>query len=294
MPFIYKITSPTGKIYVGSTVKKNVEHRWIAYKSLKCKQQRRIYHSLKKHGVESHNFEVITECSLDDMLRLECMYGEKYDVLGGNGLNLTLPMPTDTYASMREETRDKIRKTVISQFESKERREELSKIKKQWFIDNKERADEMFKKSKATKNTIENRKQNRDKRLNFIKNNPEKWEEMRRKTREKMQSNESRELRSELMKEWVKNNPKKHSEMIAKSIASRRTPQGIENNRAAQKKLYENGYKNPRCKKVICTVTGKVWDSVKETALDLGLNERTLAGRLSGRKKNNTSLIYKI
>lgn len=294
MPFIYKITSPTGKVYIGSTVKKNVEHRWIAYKSLKCKQQRRVYHSLKKHGVESHAFEVIAECSLEDVLRLECMYGEKYDVLGENGLNLALPMPTDTYASMRDETKEKIRKTVKKQFESKERREELSRIKKQWFIDNKERAKEISDKRKITKNTIENREHNRQKRLDFIKNNPEKWDEMNRKKTEKMRSDEHRKLRKELMKEWVKNNPEKHREMIDKSIASRRTPQGIENNRAAQKRLYENGYKNPCCKKVICTVTGKVWDSVKDAAIELGFNRSTLASKLNGSKKNKTTLIYKL
>lgn len=294
MPFIYKITSPSGKVYVGSTIRKNIEHRWVSYKSLRCKQQRKIYHSLKKYGVDSHKFEVIQECSLEDMIRLECMYGEKFDVLGENGLNLALPKATDTYQSMRDETREKIRQSAQKQFESEEQRQKISKIKKQWYKDNEEKANEMFKKSKATKNTIENRKQNKEKRLNFIKNNPEKWEEMRRKACEKLQSINYKESRSLSMKQWIKDNPDKYSEIMSKSIASRRTPQGIENNRKAQKKLYENGYRPPTCKKVICTKTGKVWDRVADAANELGFIRSTLTSKLNGSKKNNTSLIYKI
>lgn len=50
---IYKITSPTGKIYIGQSV--NIEKRWNSYyKNLSCKEQRIIYNSLKKHGFENY------------------------------------------------------------------------------------------------------------------------------------------------------------------------------------------------------------------------------------------------
>lgn len=105
MAFVYKITSPSGKIYIGSTSCKNVKHRWRPYKNLSCKNQRRLYNSLLKYGYINHKFEVVTECSIEDMYRLEAHYGMLYDVLGDNGLNLALPLKTELYNSRSEETK---------------------------------------------------------------------------------------------------------------------------------------------------------------------------------------------
>lgn len=57
--YIYKITNPKGKIYIGQTC--NIERRIKEYtrcnKSLK--NQRLIYFSLLKYGFENHKFEII-------------------------------------------------------------------------------------------------------------------------------------------------------------------------------------------------------------------------------------------
>ena len=46
---IYKITSPTNKIYIGQST--NIENRWNDYyKMIRCKRQTRLYNSLKKYG----------------------------------------------------------------------------------------------------------------------------------------------------------------------------------------------------------------------------------------------------
>ncbi|HEC36627.1 hypothetical protein LCGC14_1312370 [marine sediment metagenome] len=45
---IYKITSPTKKIYIGQSI--DINRRKIIYKNILCKLQRKIYNSLKKHG----------------------------------------------------------------------------------------------------------------------------------------------------------------------------------------------------------------------------------------------------
>lgn len=74
---IYKITSPSGKIYVGQAI--NINKRWnIDYKSLNCKGQPKIYHSLLKYGYESHKFEVIQECSLEQLNKLEIHWKQYY------------------------------------------------------------------------------------------------------------------------------------------------------------------------------------------------------------------------
>jgi len=40
---IYKIISPTNKIYIGQST--NIENRWIKYKCLDCKVQIKLYRS---------------------------------------------------------------------------------------------------------------------------------------------------------------------------------------------------------------------------------------------------------
>jgi group I intron endonuclease len=57
MAEIYKIVSPSNKIYIGQS--KNCEHRKIYYRTLNCKGQPKLYNSLKKYGWESHTFEIV-------------------------------------------------------------------------------------------------------------------------------------------------------------------------------------------------------------------------------------------
>jgi group I intron endonuclease len=58
---IYKITSPSKKIYVGQSI--DIERRFKEYKKLQCNQSLKLYNSLKKHGYENHIFEILEECS---------------------------------------------------------------------------------------------------------------------------------------------------------------------------------------------------------------------------------------
>ena len=111
MAYIYKITSPSNKIYIGSTV--DIKRRLYRYKKGDCKNQFKIYRSLLKYGYDNHKIEIVTECEEKDMYRLECEYGEKYDVLGEMGLNLSLPLKTDTYKCRSDEVKQKIRDTNI-------------------------------------------------------------------------------------------------------------------------------------------------------------------------------------
>ena len=85
MTGIYKITSPTGRIYIGQSV--DVENRFREYKRLKCERQVRLYSSLKKYGVEKHSFEIIEECDFEQLNVRERYWQDYYDVLSKNGLN---------------------------------------------------------------------------------------------------------------------------------------------------------------------------------------------------------------
>jgi group I intron endonuclease len=103
---IYKITSPTKRVYIGQSI--NIEERFITYKNLACKGQTRLYESFKKYGVESHLFEIIHLCEKDELNELERYYQELNNVLSKFGLNCQyVKTKTKKYVHSKE-TREKI------------------------------------------------------------------------------------------------------------------------------------------------------------------------------------------
>jgi group I intron endonuclease len=76
---IYKITSPSGKIYIGQST--NIENRFEGYKKLRCKSQPKLHNSLKKYGPENHKFEIIEECVENQLLERETHWKYHYNVL---------------------------------------------------------------------------------------------------------------------------------------------------------------------------------------------------------------------
>lgn len=80
---IYKITSPTYKIYIGQS--KDLRRRKSEYKNndVKLRSQTRLYNSLQKYGFENHQFDIIEYCS-------ERFWQDEFDVTGENGLNCLL------------------------------------------------------------------------------------------------------------------------------------------------------------------------------------------------------------
>jgi group I intron endonuclease len=87
---IYKITSPTGKTYIGQST--NIDWRWEQYNKYPAsfKGQRRLYNSITKHGVDNHIFEIVEECEVEQLDEREIYWGHHFNVLGENGLTLKL------------------------------------------------------------------------------------------------------------------------------------------------------------------------------------------------------------
>jgi group I intron endonuclease len=102
---VYKITSPSGKVYVGSSM--HILKRWWYYRKMRCKEQVKIYNSFVKHGVDNHIFEIVKECSFEDLFKYEREIGVELNVVE-NGLNLKLPKYGDLKQIVSKETRDKI------------------------------------------------------------------------------------------------------------------------------------------------------------------------------------------
>jgi group I intron endonuclease len=104
---IYKITNPKGRIYIGQTI--NIIRRFSEYnKMINCKNQPKLFNSLKKHKPENHKFEIIEECSLEQLNEREIYWGQYYNTLN-EGLNCKLGDSKGLYS---EETKQKISKAL--------------------------------------------------------------------------------------------------------------------------------------------------------------------------------------
>ena len=103
---IYKITSPTGRIYIGQSI--DIYQRWKRYKQLGCKEQQRLYNSIKKHGFENHTTEIICECERQELNDKEKYYVDLYQSFNTkHGLNLM--DGGGSKASVSDETKQKMR-----------------------------------------------------------------------------------------------------------------------------------------------------------------------------------------
>jgi group I intron endonuclease len=76
---IYKITSPSEKVYVGQSI--NIEDRWKKYERFLTNKKSvgpKIYNSLQKYSPENHIFEIIEECSLEQLNEREAHYKQQF------------------------------------------------------------------------------------------------------------------------------------------------------------------------------------------------------------------------
>ena len=98
---IYKIENLiNGKVYIGQSV--NIKERWNEHKLINSraskdalkKQKYPLYLAFQKYGLENFLFEVLEECSLEELDTKEQFYIKKYnsyiDFPNSNGYNLTL------------------------------------------------------------------------------------------------------------------------------------------------------------------------------------------------------------
>lgn len=91
---IYKITNPTGRVYIGKTT--NYKKRVGDYRNINCKNQKLVYHSLLKYGFESHRVEVIdtfysdnTYANDKEMFWVRSYMSNLYKFPHQSGMNLT-------------------------------------------------------------------------------------------------------------------------------------------------------------------------------------------------------------
>lgn len=133
--FIYRIISPSGRIYIGQTV--NVNARKSAYRNLRCKSQHILYNSLKKYGFENHVFDVIDECGEIEANNLEGFYIKEYkSCIYDNeryGMNLVRQHEPERNSKrgkrnpLSESTKEKIKNSLTGVKHTLERKNNMSK-----------------------------------------------------------------------------------------------------------------------------------------------------------------------
>ena len=120
---IYKITSPTGKVYIGESG--DIKRRWRDYKRSKGRGQPKLQNSFKKYCISNHTFEIIEECLFDELKCRERYWQDFYDVLD-KGLNCSLTECGELKKEISEETLQKLSDSLKGRVFSEEHKNKIS------------------------------------------------------------------------------------------------------------------------------------------------------------------------
>jgi group I intron endonuclease len=164
---IYKITSPTDKIYIGQSV--DIKSRKGHYMCLACKGQIKLYNSLLKYGWENHKFEIIEECTLGELNERETHWKKYYLEQNFQDWNKMLfcELYDRTKGGIRsEETKLKISKANKGKKYSEESKIKISLSKKGCKVWSKDKKFSKEHKLKISQNTKGVKKNN----INYIEN----------------------------------------------------------------------------------------------------------------------------
>lgn len=267
---IYKITSPSNKIYIGQSV--DIEKRWKRYSILDCKEQHRLYRSLKKYGAEKHKFEVICQCKIDELNEMERFYQDAFCSINDNGLNCKLTGTNERSGRLSDETKTKMSLSRMGRLVSIETRKKISKAN----TGKKLSLDHRAKLAASKKNMSIETKQ----KMSIAKKN------MSQETRDKI-AIASRNISIETREKFRANNIGKKASIETKLKMSESQKKSMTIERRL--KMSKN---SARKKCVICLISGKIFDSAKDAAVFIGYNEQTLRCMLNGSRKNKTSFTY--
>lgn len=312
---IYKITSPTGRIYVGQSV--NVRDRERKYSQCNCKNQVRLHRSILKYGWANHVFELIEECYFEELNKRERHWQEFYNCMDKKtGLNCNLTGTNELKKVHSEETKKKIGMSNKGRICSIEDRLKMSERMKGRFagekhplfgkkftdeqrernrlskIGNKYRVGKIhsaetrrklseantgFKHSEETKRKISKANLNRSAEANRKISVGLQGHYVSPETRKKISDWHTGKIRSE----------EARRNMSKAQMGKKQSKETIEKRRVAI-----SGEKNFRAKLIVNVETGIFYGCIKEAAKAHNIYKSTLNGYLIGARKNKTSLCY--
>ncbi len=122
---IYKIISPTGKVYIGQTW--NLKDRVRHYSKLRCEKQRKLYNSFIKYGFDAHKIEIICQLPQDVMQDVLNKYEQLYmDAYRDAGIVLLNLKEAGNNGKHCEETKRKMSAIIKSEKQRQVSRENLA------------------------------------------------------------------------------------------------------------------------------------------------------------------------
>lgn len=284
---IYKITSPTGKIYIGQSV--NIERRMKRYKALDCVKQYKVHRSFLKHGFENHKLEVVCECDVEDLNNKERYYQDLFDSMN-SGLNCLLTESTDKRRVVSKETIEKIRQIHLGRVDSDEVRKKRSNSQTGL-----KRTDEQKEKMSIARKGIFHSLETK-KRMSEAGKGKKRTIESRIKMSESRKGMQHTEEAKAKMSLYASNRPQEVNDKISNSLKGKVTPDSVRLKMSLSQ--IERHSKNPKViyihkrKSVVCTETNEVYKTVADCARANGFKKSTLAAKLNGVNSNNTSFIF--
>ena len=260
---IYKITSPSNKVYIGQSV--NIKNRISKYKKDNCKSQTILYNSIIKYGWENHVFEILCECKIEQLNELERYYQDLYSVISENGMNCSLTTTSTKSGRLSDKTIQKLKSLKVKE-STKE------KMRNRVLTDcHKEKISISLtgrKVSQYTKDKIS--KSNKGKKRS---------QECIVKLKNRYISDEEKHRLKNL--NIGKKLSKEHKEKIS-----------IGNRNKKQSSNWINSIKEKNSKIILDTYNGIYYNSATELSNLLKIKRTTLTAKLSGQNKNNTNYIY--
>jgi len=250
---IYKITSPSGKIYIGQSI--DIKRRLRDYKKLRCKKQPKLHRSFLKYGYETHLIEIVENCSIDKLNDRERYYQELFNCVE-NGLNCFLTQSNHKTGKHSEETKKKLSIANSNPSLETRHRKSLGQVGKTV-------PEEMRKK---ISDSHKGKKHSLETRLKIAENSRNISDETRQKYRDShIGHTHTLESRKKISSGLIGRN---HSEETKLKISSKHGT------------------------RIIDVVTGMEFLSVAKAAKHLGCNISNLHNKLKGVRRNNTNLKY--
>lgn len=129
MPVIYKILSPSNKVYIGQTW--DYKKRMSGYKNISCKRQPKLYNSLLKYSVDNHSFTIVHELPEDISQSVLDTYEQLYiDQYRDCGIQLMNIREAGSHGKHSQESIEKLRKVNLGRKYSDEFKKRRSEIMK--------------------------------------------------------------------------------------------------------------------------------------------------------------------
>ncbi len=105
---IYKITSPSEKVYIGQSW--NIEKRWRDYRRNDCSEQPKLFNSLLKYGKNKHSFDILYELPIDVSQNTLNVYEQLYmELFINSGIKLMNIREAGSKGKHSEESKVKMR-----------------------------------------------------------------------------------------------------------------------------------------------------------------------------------------